>query len=165
MGGEIKLESEYGKGSRFSFNIPLSGKISPLQNTELEKDKHKPGNSKQATILVAEDDMLSYQLLELLLRKMDFRVIHAVDGKQAVDICRSGEKVDIVLMDIKMPVMDGYTATAEIKKFMPDLAIIAQTAYADMEERHKVFISGFTDFLAKPITKNQLYSILEKYLK
>ncbi|MBK9392329.1 MAG: response regulator [Bacteroidetes bacterium] len=165
MGGEIKLESEHGKGSRFSFKIPYTGILSSAVNTGPVKIEHKAGNGNQSTVLVAEDDVFSYQLLELLLRKMDFRVIHAVDGKQAVDICRSGEKIDIILMDLKMPVMDGYAATAEIKKFMPDLAIIAQTAYADMEDKQRVFTSGFSDFIAKPITKSQLYSTLEKHLK
>jgi signal transduction histidine kinase len=165
MGGEIKLESEYGRGSRFSFKIPFSEITSHVEKTDTETVEYRAGSARQVTILVAEDDAFSYNLLELILRKMNFRVIHAADGKQAVDICRSGEKIDIILMDIKMPLMDGYTATAEIKKFMPDLPIIAQTAYADMEDRHKVFMAGFADFLAKPITRAQLFSVLEKYLK
>ncbi len=164
MGGEIKIESVPGNGSNFSFKIPVKEGIPPINEPTTKKVEYKDSGLKMSTILIAEDDMFSYQLLELLLRKMDFRIIHAVDGKQAVNICRSDEKIDIILMDIKMPVMDGYTAAAEIKKLMPDLPIIAQTAYADFEERQKALTTGFTDFITKPVTKTNLFAVLEKHL-
>jgi signal transduction histidine kinase/CheY-like chemotaxis protein len=165
MGGEIKLESEAGKGSVFSFSIPIKSKITPVQKESVSKPELKTGTDSQATILIAEDDNFSYQLLELILRKLNFNILHAVNGKQAVEICSSGERIDIVLMDLKMPVMDGYTAAAEILKFMPEVPIIAQTAYTDNEDINRVFRSGFSDFIEKPVTKNQLISVLEKFLK
>jgi CheY-like chemotaxis protein len=112
--------------------------------------------------LIAEKKSLD---LKIELKKINFNVIHAVNGKQAVEFCRSGEKIDMILMDIKIPVMNGYTATAEILKFMPDVPVIAQTAYTGKEDRNKIFKSGFSDFLEKPITKQQLISVLKKYLK
>lgn len=90
--------------------------------------------------------------------------MHAINGKEAVDICQSGEKIDLILMDIKMPVMDGYKATAEIKKMRPELPVIAQTAYTDITDRQKAFDSGCDDFLPKPITKASLLEVVEKYL-
>ncbi len=165
MGGKLKLESEAGKGSVFSFSIPIKGKIAPTQNESVSKNELKTRTDRQATILIAEDDNFSYQLLEIYLKKLNFNVLHAVNGKQAVDICSSGKRIDIVLMDIKMPVMDGFTATAEILKVIPDVPVIAQTAYTDNEDINKIFRSGFSDYVEKPITKPQLVSVLEKYLQ
>ena len=164
MGGEIKIESEPGKGSNFSFRITLPEVNTVSRKVTNKEIEYNKGSGKMTTILVAEDDMFSYQLLELLLRKKDIKIIHAVDGIQAVNICRSGEKIDIILMDLKMPVMDGYMAATEIKKIMPDLPIIAQTAYADFEERQKAIMTGFADFITKPVTKTNLFAVLEKHL-
>ncbi|HUX97058.1 MAG TPA: ATP-binding protein [Bacteroidales bacterium] len=164
IGGVIKIDSEPGRGSRFSFTIPLSARTTPKKNMFSEKRITKYVKGEKTTILIAEDDIFSYQFLEVMLKDMNINIIHALNGKQALDICSSGEKIDLVLMDIKMPVMDGYMATSEIKKILPDLPVIAQSAYAEMEDKNKAFMAGCSDFIAKPITKTQIKSVIEKYL-
>ena len=164
MGGVINLDSSPGKGSCFSFIIPCK----PLYHSEESEDQKKSdpftGNFRKSTILIAEDEPSSYRLLELMLQKSNLRILRASNGKEAIEICRSGEKIDLVLMDIKMPVMDGYTATSEIKKILPELTIIAQTAYSDINDRQKAIKAGCSDFIAKPIIKSQIFGILGKYL-
>ena len=164
MGGNIKLESEPGRGSRFSFTIPVSAGNVYEDNRSSENGKVSRIKGESTTVLIAEDEIFSYQLLEVMMKDMNINIIHALNGKQALDICCSDEKIDLVLMDIKMPVMDGYLATSEIKKILPDLPIIAQTAYAEIEDRKKALMAGCSDFIAKPITKAQLKSVMEKYL-
>ena len=116
------------------------------------------------TLLVAEDEKINYIYISEILEDQEFQIIRAIDGKQAVDICKSLNSIDAVLMDIKMPVMDGYQATAAIKKIKPGLPIIANTAYALSEDRKKALESGCDDYITKPIRKNKLLRILNKYI-
>jgi signal transduction histidine kinase len=162
MGGEIKVESTPGKGSRFWFEVPCipSGPIAvdKVVNTGINSDENKT-----KTILIAEDDNSNAKLLELYLRKMNARTVVVTNGLEAVDFCRQ-EEVDLVLMDIKMPLMDGYSATTEIRKIKPDLNIIAQTAYSTASDKLKAMNSGCTGFISKPINKNELLTLVNKYL-
>jgi CheY-like chemotaxis protein len=89
-------------------------------------------------------------------------VIPAENGQMAVDICRNNIDLDLVLMDIKMPVMDGYHAMIEIKKILPGIKVIAETAYALAGDDKKILAAGFDDYLPKPITKENLQNILDK---
>ncbi len=116
------------------------------------------------TLLVAEDEKINYIYISEILEDQDFQLIRAIDGKQAVDICKKADNIDAVLMDIKMPVMDGYQATSAIKKIKPGLPVIANTAYALSEDRKKALESGCDDYITKPIRKNQLLRILNKYM-
>jgi signal transduction histidine kinase len=164
MGGTISVESDVSKGSLFTFTIPartLPGEEYNLNEESIPLVKEKSVNP---VILVAEDEHSNYQLLEYMLQKSDFRLLHAANGLEAVEICRSDQRIDLVLMDIKMPVMDGFTATREIKKVRPGLHVVAQTAYADQKDKQKAFESGCSDFLAKPFSKAQLLSLIGKYL-
>jgi CheY-like chemotaxis protein len=127
-------------------------------NTGINSDENKT-----KTILIAEDDNSNAKLLELYLRKMNARTVVVTNGLEAVDFCRQ-EEVDLVLMDIKMPLMDGYSATTEIRKIKPDLNIIAQTAYSTASDKLKAMNSGCTGFISKPINKNELLTLVNKYL-
>jgi len=114
------------------------------------------------TILLVEDQKYNLLVLKKMLENMGISVIPAENGKQAVEICRGDDKLDLVLMDLKMPVMDGYHAMVEIKKIRPGIRIIAETAYALAGDDKKILAAGFDDYLPKPITKESLEATLER---
>lgn len=119
---------------------------------------------KNIKILIADDDRISYEYLKEVLRIRNAEILLAKNGREAVDICRKDPNIDIVLMDIKMPEMDGKQATRDIKALRPDLPVIAQTAYALNNERETILLEGFDAYLAKPIQRNEIIAVIEKLL-
>ncbi len=115
-------------------------------------------------ILVVEDDYSSRLYLNKILEKAGVIVLNAVNGKEAVDLVAANSDLDLVLMDIQLPVMDGCTATSIIKKERPALKVIAQTAYALPEDKQQILNSGCDDYLVKPITMSALVSKVLEYL-
>ncbi|MFO7840539.1 MAG: response regulator [Fidelibacterota bacterium] len=116
-------------------------------------------------ILIAEDDQISCEYLrELFVKEEGFDIVLAKNGKEAVEICKKDPDITLVLMDIKMPQLNGEKATKIIKDHRPELPVIAQTAYALGEERMAILDSGFDDYLAKPIKKEDLFTVIEKHL-
>lgn len=161
LGGDIWFTSAEGEGSVFNFTIPFerSAEIKPDEKSEF---KHEDtGKDSKKIILIAEDDDNNYPLIENIFLKQKLRVLRAVNGKEAVRICKS-QHVDIVFMDIKMPEMDGYAATKLILESKPDMKIIAQTAY--FGDRDKALSNGCVDFIAKPFSKQQLVALINKHL-
>ncbi len=161
MGGVIGVSSVPNKGSRFFFSIPLeksdkmnSGK--PLLQTE---QKHL----KDFTILIAEDEQISYRYLEILLKDKVKRIDRATNGKEAVELALKNS-YNLILMDLKMPVMDGIEATKILKQQFPDIPIIAQTAYSMPEEKESALKAGCADFLTKPIKKSKLIEMINRYV-
>ena len=162
LGGTITLESEKGKGSTFYITIPYK----PFEDNNIIKTKKKTMTDKKTqTILIAEDEEVNFIYIETLLEYFvkDLIVLHAIDGKQAVELCKERSDIDFVLMDLKMPVMDGYEATKLIKEFRPDLPVIAQTAYSTPEEKEKALKAGCDDFISKPISKEIFSKVIDKY--
>jgi len=116
-------------------------------------------------ILVVEDIDLNFLYISELLKPTGAKIMHAINGKQAVEQCQNNPNIDIVLMDIYMPIMNGYEATRQIKLFRPDLPIIVQTAYAMSEDRNRAKEAGCDDFVAKPISKEELLTKMEKFFQ
>ncbi len=150
LGGEIQVSSEQGRGSTFSFSLPLRENPEHEQPADAEKANHAGENTSgsNSLILVAEDDPDSFAFLEAVLSHRNYRLIRASNGEEAVEMFRSQHDIDLVLMDIKMPVMDGYEATRQIRKIDPSVPIIAQTAYALTGDRQKVYDAGCTGYLS-----------------
>ncbi|MBN2637956.1 MAG: response regulator [Bacteroidales bacterium] len=121
-------------------------------------------SDKQKLILVAEDDYISFTFLKLVLSSHGFRVIHADNGQNAVDLFKENHDVALVLMDVKMPGMNGLDATREIRKLNPTVPIIAQTAYALAGDSEKTLEAGCNDYLSKPVTAELLLKKINKYL-
>lgn len=116
------------------------------------------------TVLIAEDVDDNYLFLKTFLRKTNINVLWAKDGKEAVKMCQFENKIDLVLMDIRMPYMDGYEATRQIKSIRPELPIIAQTAYALNSDSQKIYDSGCDEYITKPILGRILFQKMSKFL-
>jgi len=128
---------------------------------ETSENSMNSGNSN--VILVAEDEEYNFLYLDELLNKLKLKHLHAKDGKEAIEMCRANKNISLVLMDIKMPVEDGYSAAQKIKEFSPKIPIIAQSAYALEHEREK-FRDVFDEYLAKPINKDIFLMTLRKFI-
>jgi len=117
------------------------------------------------SILIAEDNDLNYLILDRMLASLDVEIIRAENGLVAVQYCKYHEEIGLVLMDIKMPVMDGYEATKEIRKFRHDLPIVAQTAHAMEYDKNTALQTGCNEYMTKPIIRHHLISVVKKYLR
>ena len=164
LGSKIFVESSPGLGSVFHFSIPYN----PVYKDKLLNSGTNNFRTLKSTltILIVEDDESSYCYLEILLSNMNpkYLILRATDGLQAVEKCRMYPEIEIVLMDIQLPFLDGYKATSQIKEFRKDLTIIAQSAYSKTEDIIKAKEAGCDDYITKPINAEALFMILAKYL-
>jgi PAS domain S-box-containing protein len=161
LGGGLTVESEYGQGATFTLSLPLD------KNAYVEKDAGKPLighdiNWSNKLFLIAEDSILNYTFLEALLQRTKVRLKWAKNGKEAVEMCLENPDIDLVLMDIKMPLLDGLEAIAQIKSARSDLPIIVQTAYAMAEDRGRSIDAGANDHLTKPLNPEKLFGAITK---
>ncbi|MBU2650416.1 MAG: response regulator [Bacteroidetes bacterium] len=158
LSGKMQIESEPGKGSAFWFSVPYNPvEVSSHSHTE------KFLTGKNFTLLVVEDEYFNSLLFDEMLANTGIKVVHAGDGREAVEVCRNDSSIDIVLMDIKLPIMDGYTAAGIIRKERPGLPIIAQTAYA-LESEIKKFQGVFDGYITKPIHEPELNELLSIHM-
>lgn len=166
IGGKITFTTQENQGSTFILTLPYI----PIPNSENTTFKNTTKNNEKPEkhiILIAEDGDVNFLFLKAILTKMpefDFIIHRAENGKKAVDICEENTNIELVLMDIKMPIMDGYEATKQIKKMRPDLPIVAQTAYSTEEDIKKAIDAGCDDFISKPVDRSLLKPILSRYI-
>ena len=164
LGGEIRVESEEGIGSTFYFTLPYVAEAQENDTIKNGIPAIETGNIlNKLKILIAEDDETSGLLISIHVRKFGNEIITVQTGTEAVEACRNNTDIDLILMDIQMPEMNGYEATRQIRQFNSEVIIIALTAFALAGDREKALEAGCNDYISKPVKKDDLQELIQKY--
>lgn len=165
LGGDLIVQSTFGSGSVFTLTLPnvfvSSQKKTPESYTQMRSEIDLKGK----TILVAEDEMSNFLYIQAVLNNKGCNIIHAKNGKEAVENCLNGHKPDLVLMDLKMPVMDGFTAAQKIRETGKNIPVIAHSAFVLNNEKQLATDAGCIDYLPKPVKQQDLIDMILRYVK
>jgi len=164
LGGEMWLEySEPGKGSKFCFSLPYEYAMNKEDKVEIISDQDSVIPGRKLNILIAEDEKYAQTYLSIILKYVSNKVHFAKTGSETIEAFINNPDTDLIMMDIMMPVMDGYEATRKIREMNKDVVIIAQTAYAFSDDKEKALKAGCNDYISKPIIREELMEKIEKF--
>ncbi len=167
MNGTIYVESEKGKGATFYVNVPFtqvyeSTQDNAISHVSLQKYTHFNGEH----ILVCDDYTSSFVFISEMYEDENIHILQAKSGEEAIEICKNtNNTIDLVLMDIQMPGINGVDAMHKIKKINPNIPIIAQTAFAQKGDRERFLLEGFDEYITKPLDERELQSVIRRFLK
>lgn len=164
LGGSITVSSELGVGSTFTLTIPTYAEFKKPKKAPKQIEVYDESLGNNEKILVAEDDDVNYYYLTKIMARTNYKLIRALNGEEAVTIVKNNPDIKLVLMDIKMPKMNGYEATNIIRSLDASIPVIAQTAYALSDEQEKIRQTNFSDYISKPLKRDVLLELIKKHI-
>ena len=164
LGGKIWVKSEEENGAAFYFTLPYTTALE-LKTEEDISAASAMDLSKKLKVLIVEDDEISKMLAEIEVSSLSNTILETSSGKEAVEICRNNPDIDLILLDIQIPGIDGYEATRQIREFNKDVLIIAQTAFALSGDLEKALAAGFNEYVSKPLNIGLIKKLIQKYFK